>query len=209
MEDDEFQIRECECRLRIEGSDEVILPSTYRPAAVKAGLATDVDRHLIERLIADGLDEESHLLIPLSLPSLTEDGFVDWLQERIEDETLPAQRLIVGVHVAEIQESLREVQRFATRFSARGVRFALLGVTLDAKVDLLLKNLTFDFLKIEGNLSAALGRDDVAKAALESLAREAKSHAIEVIAPKVENTADLAALWQYGITLVQDDFVRD
>lgn len=209
MEDDEFQIRECECRLRTEGSDEVILPSTYRPAAVKAGLATDLDRHLIERVVADGLDEESHLLIPLSLPSLTEDDFVDWLQERIEDGSLPAQRLIVGVHESEIQESLREVQRFATRFAARGVRFALLGVTLDAKVELLLKNLSFDFLKIDGNLSAALGRDEVAKAALESLAREAKSHAIEVIAPKVENTADLAALWQYGITLVQDDFVRD
>ena len=209
MEDDEFQIRECECRLRTEGSDEVILPSTYRPAAVKAGLATDLDRHLIERVVAEGIDEESHLLIPLSLPSLTEDDFVDWLQERIEDGSLPAQRLIVGVHESEIQESLREVQRFATRFAARGVRFALLGVTLDAKVELLLKNLSFDFLKIDGNLSAALGRDEVAKAALESLAREAKSHAIEVIAPKVENTADLAALWQYGITLVQDDFVRD
>ena len=49
----------------------------------------------------------------------------------------------------------------------------------------------------------------MARQALESLAAAAASHKIQVIAPQVENTTDLATLWQFGITLVQDDFVRD
>lgn len=209
MEDDEFQILDVECRLRTEGSDEVILPSTFRPAAAKAGLATDLDRDLVEQLLAAELDNNAQVMLPISLASLTDESFVDWLQSKIEEGALPGNQLIIGVQESEIQESLREVQRFITRFSARGVRFALLGVRLDSKVDLLLKNLSFDFLKIEDNLSGAFGRDETAKAALASLAQEAKDHAFEIIAPKVENTTDLAALWQYGITLVQDDFVRD
>ncbi|NKI36015.1 EAL domain-containing protein [Wenzhouxiangella sp. XN79A] len=211
MEDDEFRIIETEARLRVEGSDEVILPSAFRAAAVKTGLATDLDRDLLERVIGgEGMDDDdADVLVGLSLPSITEETFCDWLQERIESGQMPGQRLIVGVREPEIRESLREVQRFANRFVARGVRLALLGVELETRIDMLLKNLSFDFIKLEGNLAGALGKGDAARAALEALTRDAKSHAVEVIAPPVENTADLAALWQFGITLVQDDFLRD
>ena len=40
MEDDEFLITEFETRLRVDGSDEIIMPSTFRPAAAASGLAT-------------------------------------------------------------------------------------------------------------------------------------------------------------------------
>jgi diguanylate cyclase (GGDEF)-like protein/PAS domain S-box-containing protein len=211
MEDDSFRIVETEARLRVEGSDEVILPSTFRSAAVRTGLAIDLDRDLLERTAA-GLDMDNaqdSVLVGISLPSLTDDEFCDWLQELIESDRLPGSRLIVGLHEPDIRESVREVQRFSNRFVARGVRLALLGVELDTRIDMLLKNLTFDFMKLEGNIGGALGKEGAARAGLESLARDAKSHAVEVISPPVENTADLAALWQFGITLVQDDFVRD
>jgi diguanylate cyclase (GGDEF)-like protein/PAS domain S-box-containing protein len=211
MEDDEFRITEVEPRLRVEGSDEVILPSTFRAAAVQTGLAVDLDRDLVER-VASGetaTGENAQILIGLSLPSLTDEAFCDWLQEQIESGRLTGNRLIVGIQEPEIRESLREVQRFATRFGARGVRLALMGVELETRVDNLLKNLGFDFMKLEGGLGSALSKNDAGRAALETLAGEAKEHKVAVISPPVENTSDLATLWQFGITLVQDDFVRD
>ena len=63
-----------------------------------------------------------------------------------------------------------------SRLGARGVRFALLDVAPDSKADLLLKNVNIDFIKLGGDISAALRND---------------------------------TLWQFGITLVQDDFGRD
>lgn len=212
MEDDSFTIHEIESRLRMEGSDEIILPSTFRPAAAKAGLATDLDRDLIERLTGlenDGKPLQDDLLVPLSLPSLVDEAFIDWLQQRIDTNVLNPQRLILGFFEPEIRESLRELQRFISRFSARGVRFALLGVMPDARVDLLLKNVTVNYIKLDGNVSAALGRDEKARTALESLVKTAREDDILVIAPQVENTSDLATLWQFGITLIQDDFIRD
>ncbi len=210
MEDDSFRILETETRLRVEGSDEVILPSTFRSAAVRTGLAIDLDRDLLERTTSGAAmeNDEDSVLVGISLSSVTDEAFCDWLQQLVESDRLPGNRLIVGLHEPEIRESVREVQRFANRFVARGVRLALLGVELDTRIDMLLKNLSFDFMKLEGNVGGALGREGPARAGLESLARDAKSHAVEVISPPVENTADLAALWQFGITLVQDDFVR-
>jgi len=212
MEDDDFLISEFESRMRVDGSDEIIMPATFRPAAVQSGLATEVDRDLIQNLIrwlGNHPEDKEDMLVPLSGQSLADDGFIVELQGLVDDETINGRRLILGFQEAEVRESVRELQRLISRLGARGVRFALLDVTPDAKVDLVLKNVNIDFLKLGGDVSAALRNNELARQALESLAAAAAAQDIQVIAPQVENTTDLATLWQFGITLVQDDFVRD
>ncbi|MDT8409357.1 MAG: EAL domain-containing protein [Wenzhouxiangellaceae bacterium] len=212
MEDDEFLINEFETRLRVEGNDEIILPAVFRPAAARAGLAVDLDRDLVQHLIA-GHNGKGHegkdFLVPLSAQCLGDDEFIAWLQQLIDEDQLAGPKMILGFQEAEVRESLREMQRLISRFGARGVRFALLEVETGAKIDLLLKNIRVDFIKLGGNITSALRNDSAARAALEALAATAAEHGIQVIAPQVENTSDLAALWQFGITLVQDDFGRD
>jgi diguanylate cyclase (GGDEF)-like protein/PAS domain S-box-containing protein len=212
MEDDEFLISEFEARLRVEGSDEIVMPSTFRPAATEAKLATDLDRDLVENLIrwrGNNPDADEDMLVPISGQSLADDQFPLELQQLVDDGTLDGRKLILGFYEAEVRETLRELQRLISRLGARGVRFALLDVRPDARVDLMLKNVDVHYIKLGGEITGALRNDEAQRAALESLAASASEHDIEVIAPQVENTTDLAALWQFGITLVQDDFVRD
>ena len=212
MEDDSFRIHEVETRLRMEGSDEIVLPETWRPAALQAGLAPEVDRNLVEhlvQLVESGNHSDDDWLLPLSGPTLGEDSFIDWFQQILEDERLPARKLIVGFREAEVRDNQRELQRFVTRFGARGARFALLDIPLDGKVDLLLKNVDVDFIKLDSDIGSRLGRDDKVRETVEAQAKAAAERDVRVIAPKVENTSDLATLWQCGITLVQDDFVRE
>ncbi|MGB0514870.1 MAG: EAL domain-containing protein, partial [Wenzhouxiangellaceae bacterium] len=146
MEDDEFLITEFETRLRLEGSDEVIMPSTFRPAAREAGLSVALDRDLIGHLLKwrQQNSDAGDMLIALSAECLGDDDFVQWLQKLVDDGELPGQSLILGVHQSEIGEQLRELQRLITRFAMRGVRFALLDVSIDARLDLLLKNINFN-----------------------------------------------------------------
>ncbi|HKL53575.1 MAG TPA: EAL domain-containing protein [Wenzhouxiangellaceae bacterium] len=212
MEDDDFLISEFESRMRVDGSDEIIMPATFRPAAVQSGLAIELDRDLIQNLIrwlGNHPEEREPMLVPLSGQSLADDEFILELQNLVDDDTLDGRRLILGFQETEVRESVREFQRLIRRLGARGVRFALLDVTPDAKVDLVLKNVDIDFLKLGGDVSAALRNNEVARLALEALATAASDQEIQVIAPQVENTTDLATLWQLGIKLVQDDFVRD
>lgn len=212
MEDDSFTISEFETRLREDGSDEIILPSTFRPAANASGLAADIDRDLIESLIrwcGNNPDAGSEMLVPLSIQGLTDPEFAEELQQLVEDGTLESRQLILGFQEAEARENLRSLQRLVSRLGARGVRFALLGVAPDSKIDLVLKNVHVDYIKLGGNLAPALRTGDAQHAALERLVAEAAANETQVIAPQVENTSDLAALFHFGITLVQDDFVRD
>lgn len=212
MEDDDFLISEFETRLRVDGSDEIIMPSTFRPAAAAARLATDLDRDLIEHLIrwrGNNPEADEDMLVPISGQSLSDNEFPLELQQLVDAGTLDGHRLILGFRESEVRETLRELQRLISRLGARGVRFALLDVQPDSRVDLMLKNVDLQYIKLGGEITGALRNDEAQRAALESLAAAASEHDIGVIAPQVENTTDLAALWQFGITLVQDDFVRN
>jgi len=212
MDDDTFTISEFETRLREEGSDEIILPATFRPAALASGLAPELDRDLLDSLVrwcGNNPDSGGEMIVPLSAQSLTDPEFPRELQRLVDDETLDGRRLILGFFESEVRENLRELQRLVSRLGARGVRFALLGVAPDSRIDLVLKNVRIDYIKLGGDLGAALRNDDQQRAALQSLAAEAANNETRVIAPQVENTTDLATLWQLGITLVQDDFVQD
>jgi len=212
MEDDDFLITEFETRLRLEGSDEIIMPSTFRPAAAEAGLAVALDRDLVKHLVQwrqDNPDAREDLLVPLSAQCLTDDDFIAWLQQLVDDETLHGPRLIFGFREPEVGERLRELQRLISRFAARGVKFALLGVSITARVDLLLKNVTVNYIKLAEDISGALRGEEAARQTLEEMVAAGTDEETRFIAPQVDNTSELAALWQFGITLVQDDFVRD
>jgi len=209
MEDEDFLITEFETRLRVDGSDEIIMPHTFRPAAAASGLATDLDRDLIRSLVKwldEGAEDAGQILVPLSGQSLTSDDLIVEIQKLVDNGPLDGRKLILGFREHEVRESMRELQRVISRLGARGVRFALLDVTPDSKVDLLFKNVDIGFIKLGGDISAALRNDEAARHALEDLAGIACRHDIPVIAPPVENTTELATLWQFGITLIQDDF---
>ncbi|GAB4170159.1 MAG: cyclic di-GMP-binding protein FimX [Wenzhouxiangellaceae bacterium] len=212
MEDESFLVHEFETRLRMEGSDEIIMPSVFRPAAQKAGLSAALDRDLVQSVVdwlAQHEDFEADCLLPLSADSIGDDEFVAWLQTLIDEGKLHGPRLIIGVRESEIRERLRELQRFIARFAVRGVRSALLDVSLDTRLDLLLKTVEVDFVKLAGDIIPALRGDEQARSRLEALVGAASGHELQFIAPKVDNAAELAVLWQFGITLVQDDFVRE
>lgn len=212
MENDEFLIIEFEARLRLEGSDEIIMPSTFRPAAQRAGLSVALDRDLIEhvlRWLSDNPDFAGSMLLPINAPCITDDEFIGWLQQLVDDDKLDGPRLIFGFYEAEIRENLRELQRLIARFAIRGVKFVLLDVSIDARIELLLKNINVDYIKLSANIAPALRGDESARHALEQMIATGADQNTRFIAPQVDNTSELAALWQFGITLVQDDFVRE
>lgn len=213
MEDDDLLIQEVEARLRIEDSDEVLLPQSYLPAAAKTGLCAELDRDLVTKLIGkigeSGAEARGRWMVPLCAASLAEDEFIEWLQQQVDDGALPAKSLILGIRENEARENLREVQKFIRRFATRGIQFALCDVGLGVKIEPLLKNLDVQYLKLLPEATSALGTNEKARKELEAIVHATSEHSVNVISPRVENTSDLASLWQFGITLVQDDFVRE
>ncbi|WP_376690957.1 EAL domain-containing response regulator [Wenzhouxiangella sp. EGI_FJ10409] len=212
MEDDEFLISEVETRLRPEDSDEVVLPSVYMHIASRVGLAPRLDADMMDRLQAlagERRDDSGQWLVPLSLETLSDEQAALDLFKRLGDPALNPKRMILGFREAEIREKLRPVQSFIERFRESGCRFALCDVGPEAPAESLLRHLDLDFIRLAPEMIQDLSGNDNLRQKLSTLVSHAREHDTRIIAPKVENTGDLATLWQFGIILVQGEFVRE
>ncbi|NBB93241.1 MAG: EAL domain-containing protein [Gammaproteobacteria bacterium] len=212
MEDDEFLISEVETRLRPEDSDEVVLPSVYMGPASRVGLATRLDTDMIDRLqalINEREGDGAQWLVPISLDTVSDEQAALDLYKRFGDGALDPARVILGFRETEIREKLRPVQSFIEQFRKAGCRFALCDVGPDAPIDSLLRHMEVDFARLAPEMIQNLSDNDDLRQKLSTLVSHAREHDTRVIAPKVENTGDLATLWQFGIILVQGEFVRE
>ncbi len=213
MDDDSFLINEVETRLRIEDSDEVLMPNVYLPAASRVDMATRLDQDMIQRLMAALADKEGAnnqlWMVPLCLDTIRDQAAVHKLMNMLKQSALDSEHLIWGIREPEIREKLRQAQAFIETFKPMGTRFALCDVGPESNVDPLLAHLELDYLRMAPEMIQNLSGDDNLRQKLANLVGSAAENQVQVIAPKVENTGDLATLWQLGITLVQGDFVRE
>jgi diguanylate cyclase (GGDEF)-like protein/PAS domain S-box-containing protein len=213
MDDDGFLINEVETRLRSEDSDEVLMPNTYLPVAGRIGLASRLDEDMLRRLIAALSEKETmtdhHWLVPLCVDTISQQDSLARLVNLVKKKQLDADHLIWGFREPEIREKVRRAQTFIEIFKPLGTRFALCDIDPDSTVEPLLRNLEIDYLRMAPEMIQNLSGDDAIRQNLADLVSVASEHQVQVIAPKVEHTGDLATLWQFGITLVQGDFVRE
>ncbi len=213
MDDDNFLINEVETRLRAEDSDEVLMPGVYLPAASHLGMASKLDTDMVRRLanaIAEKPAASDQLwLIPLCLDTICDEEALHGLKTMLQSDKIKPSSVIWGVREPEVRDKLRRVQSFIEIFKPMGTRFGLCDVGPEADVEPLLNNLEMDFLRMAPEMIQNLSGNDDLRKKLSDLVQQADQHQVRVIAPKVEHTGDLATLWQFGITLVQGDFVRE
>lgn len=213
MEDDNFLINEVETRLRTEDSDEVMMPTVYLPAASRLGMASRLDHDMLRKLVAalaEKQAEEKHFwLVTLCMETIADDNSLADLKKILVSGQIQPETLIWGVREPEVRDKLRRAQTFIETFKPMGTRFALSDVGPDSKIEPLLRHLEIDFLRMAPEMIQNLSGNDELRQSLAELVGHADVHQVRVIAPKVEHTGDLATLWQFGITLVQGDFVRE
>jgi len=213
MEDDSFLINEVETRLRTEDSDEVMMPSVYLAAASRLDIAAKLDQDMLRRIATALAEKQSesnhHWLIPLCLDSVKDDATLNKISSMLKANQLDAKHIIWGFREPEVRDKLRHVQGFIEQFKPTGGRFALCDVAPDANYEPLVRHLEIDFIRLAPEMIQNLSGNDELRQNLAEIVSCADEHQVRVIAPKVEHTGDLATLWQFGITLVQGDFVRE
>ncbi len=213
MEDDSFLINDVETRLRAEDSDEVMLPLTYMPIAARIGMASRIDLYMLKRLnqmlSSRQPDAESQWLVPLSLETLLHPNAIQVIEKWIRQLPIQPDRIIWGLHEPDVRDKVRQVQAFIERFRQHGCKFSLCDVDVETNIEPLLQNLDVNILRLAPEAVKDLGNNDKLRDQLSTLSTHAREHDVRMIAPKVEHTGDLATLWQFGITLVQGEFVRE
>lgn len=143
------------------------------------------------------------LSINVSQRSLASDRWRDCLEMCLAPEPAVARRLIVELTERSEMVSLAKVREVMDHFRAAGVAFALddfgAGFTLMTQ----LRDLKFDFVKLDGRFTRGIATDPAQRAFVRSLVDLARFFGSPVVAEHVETEAEAEALAELGVNFLQ------
>jgi len=200
--------------LLIRMSDEeqnLVPPGTFLPIAERFGMMADIDRFVVRKAIAARLaagpsqDAASApvLCINLARASIEDRSFPQFVARALERSGVSGQALCFEIAdgdaiacPAEAAHCARELKPLGCRFTLDG--FGRAGIGFNH-----VKSLSFDFLKIDGNIILQILRVPEALAKVRAIQRVCKAIGIRTIAEMVESDESLGRLRAIGVDYAQ------
>ncbi len=204
-----------EVLVRMMGADgKSIAPGQFMPIAESSGLATDIDRWVVQRAI-EALrelhreDRRATFFINLSPASFREPDLIVQTQKQLWAHNIKPSYLSFEADEQAILAAPAEARTFLQAVKKLGCRFTVDNFGNNMSNLTQLRDLPIDCLKIAGQHIQDLANDEVAQASLKALIQVAKALDKLVIAKSVEKAEDLAVLWNLGVDYVQGHYFQE
>ena len=194
-------------RLR-EDNGEFILPGGFLPTAERFGLATDIDRWVIDHAIvalaaARASDPCLHYAINLSAQTLTSLGIAEFITEKIRAHGVDPTALTFEITETAAIADLGTAIKFLSGLQALGCKTALDDFGSGMSSFAYLKDLPVDLVKIDGKFIKNLTQDPVDQAMVKAMNDIAHALGKETIAEFVENEESFQFLADIGVDYAQ------
>ena len=185
----------------------LVLPGAFLPAAERSGLITQIDRWVIAeacRLLGDGQrsGQDWHLEVNLSGPSIGDPVILALVEEGLAQLRQPCGLIIEVTETAAIVDVPR-ARAFAERLATLGCAFALDDFGAGYGSFSYLKNLPFDYLKIDGEFIRGLTTSHPDQVIVRSLVQIAHELGKQTVAEFVEDEVTLERLRTLGVDFAQ------
>jgi diguanylate cyclase (GGDEF)-like protein/PAS domain S-box-containing protein len=199
-----------EVLLRLKDEEgNTISPSEFMRAAERYRLMPHVDRWVVQTALAAlgrggvRLPIGRSLCINLSGHTLADAGFLEFVVDCLDRTGVSPERVCFEVTENSVITNIEHAQRFIGVLHGMGCRFALddFGRGLSSFANL--KNLSLDYLKIDGSFIRNLASDNVNQAMVTAMIKLARSLNFQVIAEQVEDIGALEAVRRMGVDFVQ------
>ena len=207
--DDELGHFEILLRMRDEQGG-LVLPGAFIPAAERYQLMPAIDRWVIrntfEKLQAARLDTPSpHLAcaINLSGQSLCDEDLLDYIVDALDRSGLAPHCICFEITETAAIANLTNAKRIISALKAMGVRFALDDFGSGLSSFGYLKNLSIDYLKIDGSFVRDIVDDPLDRAMVSAINEIGHLMGIDTIAEFVETPAALETLRALGVDFGQ------
>ncbi|WP_404790923.1 EAL domain-containing protein [Altericista sp. CCNU0014] len=196
----------------------LVAPMAFIPAAERFGLMHLIDRWVIARLFetqgehyraiwhqrqTQGAFCDSLYAINLSGASLNDDRFIHFLHEQFELRQIPPQLICFEITETMAIANLTKANQFIRQLQSLGCRFALDDFGSGMSSFAYLKNLSVDYLKIDGAFIRNIVENPVDEAMVAAMTQVGHVMGIKIIAEFVENDEILACLQSLGIDYAQ------
>jgi diguanylate cyclase (GGDEF)-like protein/PAS domain S-box-containing protein len=186
-----------------------ISPAEFLRAAERYRLMSDVDRWVVQTaLTALGrggirLPDRRSLSINLSGQTLGDPQFLEFVVDVLDRTGVSPQQLCFEVTENSVITNIEHAQRFIGVLHGMGCQFALddFGRGLSSFGNL--KNLSLDYLKIDGTFIRNLAVDSVNQAMVAAMIKLARTLNFQVIAEQVEDAGALDAAKRMGVDFLQ------
>jgi EAL domain-containing protein (putative c-di-GMP-specific phosphodiesterase class I) len=186
-----------------------VATSDFMRAAERYRLMPHVDRWVVQTsltLLGRGavrIDQGRSLCINLSGQTLGDVGFLEFVVECLDRTGVAPDRICFEVTENAVITNIEHARRFIGVLHGMGCSFALddFGRGLSSFANL--KNLSLDYLKIDGYFIRNLASDNVNQAMVAAMIKLARSLNFQVIAEHVEDLSALDSAKRMGVDFVQ------
>jgi diguanylate cyclase (GGDEF)-like protein/PAS domain S-box-containing protein len=195
-------------RLKDENGQDVS-PSEFLRAAERYRLMALVDRWVVQTTLsalgrgALQVEKDRSVAINISGQTLGDTQFLEFVVDCFDRSGVTPDQVCFEVTENSVISNIEHARRFIGVLHGMGCKFALddFGRGLGSFSNL--KNLTMDFLKIDGSFMRNLARDTVNQAMVAAMIKLARTLNFRVIAEQVEDESALEAARKMGVDFVQ------
>jgi diguanylate cyclase (GGDEF)-like protein/PAS domain S-box-containing protein len=184
-------------------------PGEFMQAAERYRLMTLVDRWVVQTTLAAlasgaiRLSGGQSVAINLSGQTLGDPSFLEFVVETLDHTGVPPSQVCFEVTENSVIGNLELAQRFIGVLHGMGCQFALDDFGNDLGAFANLKNLSMDYIKIDGTFMRNLSQDAVNQAMVAAIVRLARTLNFRLIAEQVEDNASLEMARGMGIDFAQ------
>jgi PAS domain S-box-containing protein/diguanylate cyclase (GGDEF)-like protein len=191
----------------VDDDGRLLSPSVFVGAAARDHHAVELDRWVVRSALASLKSQPilpaSVWMINLSLASLEDETFADFVQEQLERSGVPAHVICFELSETIAIANLSSAMRFIGRTRQLGCRVSISQFGTSLHTFAYLRNLQVDYLKIDGSVIRDIADDAVDRAVVGAVGHIAHVMGIQTIAEHVEDIAILECLKDLGIDYAQ------
>lgn len=197
----------------IDDDGKLVAPRQFIPAAERYQLMASIDRWVVQATLsaishgAIRLPDERSCSINLSAQALAEDGFLDFVVDCLDHSQVPPYRLCFEISESAVMERVDQARRFAAVVHGMGCQFGLDDFGSGLGSFTTLRELSIDFLKIDGTYTRDLRPDSLNHQVVSAITGLSRILGFRVIAEQVETQADFEMLRTIGVDFIQGNFV--
>jgi len=201
-----------EVLLRLIDDELIIPPGFFLPVAERFNVATKIDCWVIEHTLLwfhenpAILDELESFSINLSGQSLADESLQPFIMNLIDRLKFPVNKLVFEITETSAIHNLSQAQALIMGLQKIGVRFSLDDFGSGLSSFAYLKNLSVEFLKIDGMFVKDIENSPVDKAMVKSINEIGQVMGKKTIAEFVENQQIVDVLQEIGVDYAQGYF---
>ena len=187
----------------------LVLPNKFLPALERYSMSSVLDRWIIHKafqMIArrpDFLANTQLFSINLSGQSLVDHELSDYILNELAESGIPAEKVCFEITETSAISNFVVASDFIHMLKKKGCRFALDDFGSGFSSLLYLKNLSVDYLKIDGSFIKNITVESIDYAMVKSISEMGQAIGMETVAEFVESDETLQLLKDIGIDYAQ------